>query len=455
MCKGVRDKACMVSFEQPSLVSGKQEKTAPKGAEHFDDGKKVRKENPASPHFGVEEGNVSSDIAVPEQRATTSQRTFLVQHDTGALSTMLRREVEIKARLREKLEKEFREKDISKPPKLRYESVAGIDRALALAEPAREKPIQPQVFREARGKLVDLLEKRNKFVLSKKGYEQYFTDKHLERKGFRQGNVGDCYAVAALHALSESPNFEMLVRSSCRRLPDGTWKVRIPLLDERGAMISISPEEISSQRNTGFLKWDDVEGLDRRKVLHPLQGSEGMRVLEAAYIKAKFGSVNRLAAEGGYGNEVLTHLLGKKQVIDTSFKMVPSDSISQQFQGKAGGDTIPSIDRFLREFDFETSLVTVNSCAFTPGRWDKIRQSFGFPRIYYRGRGIEKRFVRNHAYSLLKVDQKKREVILTNPWDTAEPIELSFDQLRENFRSVSAVRLNHAKLLENAVSRAE
>lgn len=438
------------------MVSGKQEKTAPKGAEHFDDGKKVRKENPASPHFGVEEGNVSSDMAVPEQRATTSHRTFLAQHDTGALSTMLRREVEIKARLREKLEKEFREKDVSKPPKLRHESVAGIDRALALAEPAREKPIHPQVFREARGKLVDLLEKRNKFVLSKKGYEQYFTDKHLERKGFRQGNVGDCYAVAALHALSESPNFEMLVRSSCRRLPDGTWKVRIPLLDERGAMISISPEEISSQRNTGFLKWDDTRGLDRRKVLHPLQGSEGMRVLEAAYIKAKFGSVNRLAAEGGYGNEVLTHLLGKKQVIDTSFQMVPSDSRGQQFQGKAEGDTIPSIDRFLREFDLETSLVTVNSRAFTPGRWDKIRQSFGFPRrIYYRGRGIEKRFVRNHVYSLLKVDQKKRGVILTNPWDTAEPIELSFDQLRENFRSVSAVRLNHAKLLENAASRAE
>jgi hypothetical protein len=198
------------------------------------------------------------------------------------------------------------------------------------------------------------------------------------------------------------------------------------------------------------------DGLDRRKVLHPLQGSEGMRVLEAAYIKAKFGSVNRLAAEGGYGNEVLTHLLGKKQVIDTSFQMVPSDSRGQQFQGKAEGDTIPSIDRFLREFDLETSLVTVNSRAFTPGRWDKIRQSFGFPRrIYYRGRGIEKRFVRNHVYSLLKVDQKKRGIILTNPWDTAEPIELSFDQLRENFRSVSAVRLNHAKLLENAASRAE
>lgn len=455
MRKGVRDKAYMVSFEQPSLVSGKQEKTVPKGAEYFDDGKKVRKENPVSPHFGVEEGNVSSDMAVPEQKAATSQRTFFAQHDTGALSTMFRREVEIKARLHEKLEKEFREKDVSKPPKLRYESVAGIDRALALAEPAREKPIQPQVFREARGKLVDLLEKRNKFVLSKKDYEQYFTDKHLERKGFRQGNVGDCYAVAALHVLSESPNFEMLVRSSCRRLPDGTWKVRIPLLDERGATTSISPEEISSQCNTGFLRWNSKKGLDRRRVLHPLQGSEGMRVLETAYIKAKFGSVNRLAAEGGYGNGVLTHLLGKKQVIDTSFQ-IPSDSRGQQFQEKAGGDTIPSIDRFLREFDLETSLVTVNSRAFTPERWYKIRRSFGFPtRMYYQGRGTEKRFVINHAYSLLKVDQKKRKVILTNPWDTAEPIELSFDQLRENFRSVSAVRLNHAKLLENAASRAE
>jgi CDP-glucose 4,6-dehydratase len=46
-------------------------------------------------------------------------------------------------------------------------------------------------------------------------------------------------------------------------LPDETWKVRIPLLDERGATISISPEEISSQRNAGFLGWNDARGLDR------------------------------------------------------------------------------------------------------------------------------------------------------------------------------------------------
>ena len=443
----------MVSFEQSSPVLKKQEEAGLKEAGRLDGEKKVEGGSPVGSYSGSEESAVSSDAAVPERKAATSHRTFFVQHDTGSLSKMDRWQVECQVRLHKKLEKEFREKDVSKPPKLRHESVAGIDRALALAEPAREKPIHPQVFREARGKLVDLLEKRNKFVLSKKGYEQYFTDKHLERKGFRQGNVGDCYAVAALHALSESPNFEMLVRSSCRRFPDGTWKVRIPLLDERGATVLISPEEISSQRNTGFLKWNDTRGLDRRKVLHPLQGSEGVRVLEAAYIKAKFGSVNRLAAEGGYGNEALTHLLGKKQVIDTSFQMVPSDSIAQQFQGKAGGDTISSIDRFLREFDLETSLVTVNSREFTPGRWDKICRSFGFQS--YRGRGIKKRFVRNHAYSLLKVDQKKRNVILANPWDTAEPIELSFDQLRENFRSVSAVRLNHAKLLENAASRAE
>jgi len=445
----------MASFEQSSPVLKEQEEAGPKEVGRLDGEKRVEGGSLAGSYSGIEERTVSSDAAVPERKAATSQRTFLVQHDTGTLSTMLRREVEIKARLREKLEKEFREKDVSKPPKLRHESVAGIDRALALVELAREKSIHPQVFREAREKLVGLLEKRGRFVLPKRDYERYFTDKHLERKGFRQGNVGDCYAVAALHSLSESPNFEMLVRSSCRRLPDGIWKVRIPLLDERGAMISISPEEISSQRNTGFLKWDDAEGLDRRKVLHPLQGSEGMRVLEAAYIKAKFGSVDRLVAEGGYGNEVLTHLLGKRQVIDTSFQMVPSDSRGQQFQGKAEGDTISSIDRFLREFDPETSLVTVSSRAFTPGRWDKICRSLGFPRQYYQGRGTEKRFVRNHAYSLLKVDQKKRNVILANPWNTVEPIELSFDQLRENFRRIGAVRLNHAKLLENAASRAE
>ena len=45
-----------------------------------------------------------------------------------------------------------------------------------------------------------------------------------------------------------------------------------------------------------------------------------MRVLEAAYIKAKFGSVDRLAAEGGYGNEALTRLLGKNKSLTRVFR---------------------------------------------------------------------------------------------------------------------------------------
>ena len=395
----------MVSFEQPALVSGKQEKTAPKGAEHFDDGKKVRKENPASPHFGVEEGNVSSDMAVPEQRAATSHRTFLAQHDTGALSTMLRREVEIKARLRARLEEEFRKKDVSKPPKKReVSSLSETDRILS--EAVREKRLDIPVFREARGRLMDLLEGRGKFVLSKEDFGRYFTDRYSEYKGFRQGNFGDCYAVAALHALSESPNFEMLVRSSCRRLPDGTWNVRIPLLDERGATISISPEEISSQHNTGFLKWNDARGLDRRRVLRPLQGSEGVRVLEAAYIKAKFGSVNRLAAEGGLADEVLTRFLGKNRVIGTSFRIVPPKHTDRRLREIPEAE-VSSIRRFLQGFDPEVSLVTVHSHAFTSGWWYKIRRSFGSSGHRYRGKGTERERV--HRESCLLIDESRSE----------------------------------------------
>lgn len=361
---------------------------------------------------------------------------------------MLRREVEIKARLRAKLEEEFRKKDVSKPPKKReVSSLSETDRILS--EAIREKQPNPSLLFEARKRLTDLLEGRGKFVLSEEDFGRYFTDRHSEHRGFRQGNSGDCYVVAALHALSESPNFEMLMRSSCWRLPDGTWKVRIPLLDERGATISISPEEISSQRNTGFLGWDDYRGLDRRRVIHPLQGSEGIRVLEAAYIKAKFGSVNRLAAEGGSGDEVLVRLLGKGQVIGTSFRIVPSENTGRP------GERTPPIHRFLQEFNPEVSLVTVSSRHFTPGWWDKIRRSFGFSGHRYRGTGTDRNFVKDHAYSLTRVDRKNGKVVLADPWDTSEPIELSLDQLRDNFEWVNAVRLDHARLLENAIARAK
>src|SRR3989344_3647419 len=110
-----------------------------------------------------------------------------------------------------------------------------------------------------------------------------------------------------------SPNFEMMVRSSMKRLPDGSWQVKVPLLSEEAKLITITPEDLLPQKNEQFLKakrkGDIIPDLRRR--LMPLKGKEGLQVLEAAYMKSEFGKVDRLAAEGGIAQHALLSLVGE------------------------------------------------------------------------------------------------------------------------------------------------
>ncbi len=431
----------MPSFERDPFSAEKQ--TAPLNLNNAEDirGEKKETESHERPPE-INKGSLPENMT-PQSKPLTPSQIFLEQHDTGALSTMLQREIEIKARLRKKLEEEFLKKDVSKPPEIPASRVL----SETPLKPKREggEQCNPIVLQEARTRWQHILEQRGAFGLSQEEYRQYFTGRSQEQAGFRQGNVGVCYAVAAIHALSESPSFEIIMRSALRRLPDGTWRVRIPLLGAHGREISISRDEIAAQQNAHYGRWLESRGWDTRKMLHPVQGNEGIRVLEAAYIKSKFGSVDRLAAEGGDGAEVLVRFLGQENVVEMNLDI--SQSTRQSYDEKGVVQDVSSpLHRFLREFHPEVSMVTVNSRVLADGWWQKTRRIFGRPRRFYRGRGIRKRFVARHAYSLTKVNMEKQIVVLTNPHDTAESIELTFDQLRDNFCYVRSVRLHQQKL---------
>lgn len=102
-----------------------------------------------------------------------------------------------------------------------------------------QREISRPVIEEAKRKRDQLLEARGILSMSKEDFSKYFSSKDFEvRSDLKQQNVGDCYAVAAIHAMSRSPHFEMICRSSMKRLPDGSWQVRVPLMSESGQMIT-------------------------------------------------------------------------------------------------------------------------------------------------------------------------------------------------------------------------
>jgi hypothetical protein len=109
--------------------------------------------------------------------------------------------------------------------------------------------------------------------------------------------------------MSHSPHFELMMRTSLKRLKNGSWEVKIPLMDPNGQTITITQKEIMAQWNPNLKNPKKIiQGYGQdliRPMLSPMNANEGYRVLEAAFIKHKFGKVDRAAAEGGWMGDVL------------------------------------------------------------------------------------------------------------------------------------------------------
>ena len=299
-----------------------------------------------------------------------------------------------------------------------------------------ERELSEPLHEEAREERVRLLESRGNLPMSKEDFDLYFSPKDFEVSAdLKQQNVGDCYLIAAIHAMSLSPNFELFCRSSMERLSDGSWRVKIPLLSEDGEWITITKEEILPQKNEKFLSLSAGK-LDTRRELQPVQGKEGLQVLEAAHIKKRFSAVDRLAAEGGWGDEALMLFGGDNFV---RFEFLSGFWNSEDWESRPlktlDSEQANSLDSFLENFDPEMHMATTVS---DTGVIDD-------PRVPETGETLES----DHVYSIAGVNAEEGTITLANPWDTSHPIEMSFDQFKEIFSHIGVVRIDNANLLLN------
>lgn len=241
----------------------------------------------------------------------------------------------------------------------------------------------------------------------------------------------------------------MICRSSMMKLPNGSWEVRVPLMSENGEVVTISPDELLPQDNPDFLRRNEDNRFipDLRRKLHLAKGKEGLQVLEAAFIKKKFGSVDRVAADSGWSEEVLLSLGGDK------FKRYSVDSATYNKEGTKviypGLASIPPekmafLDHYLENFDPEIHIATVSTKHVdTSTLSGKITDQLGG----YRAENTLKFFVPGHAYSVSGVDSEKKIITLANPWDTKKPNTLTFDQFKKTFSGLNAIRIDSTKLL--------
>lgn len=311
-----------------------------------------------------------------------------------------------------------------------------------LVEGLKVNEISEPLMEEAREKRAQLFENPGISLLSDSDFDEFFSTTLEQESG-----VGDCYLISAINAFRKCPYFKTMVCSSIKRLADGSWEVMLPLMSKEGEIIKITPDEISPnvpRREKGLLA-------SIKRSTRYTRGGDGMQVLEAAYMKGKFGKVDKQAVEDGVGYEALMRLGGENFIKFAIGRGSEKLNGSRKLTDSGGGRKVSRpivlsqlpkneqdmVDEFLENFDPELFIATVGFTDITE-RCSEVETVEGKMKLYHY-----------HSYAIDSVDCEKKTVAITNPWYPLKRFIFSFSQFKEAFTDIEAIRINHAKLLEN------
>lgn len=304
----------------------------------------------------------------------------------------------------------------------------------------------------AKERMQKVLEKPGYFSLSHEECVRYFGSKDFTISPLlKQGNFGDCYFVSALYALAQSPFFEVMVRSGVKKLEDGTWEVRMPLLSKDKKPVVLTPADFMVHENEKFLTRHNQKKIlpDFRQTLKPIKGGEGYLALEAAFIKNKFGKVDRLLAESGHERDAFQALGGDFLEVVEIFKEEPDPPIKGYWPTlrELSEDQMKILDTFLHYFDGDLHVATLSTKALIG--MPTIRRNLGrlTGSSWYKGKGMFKLFPTNHSYAVRSIDKENETITIVNPWNTVKPIVLTFDQMKDTFSDFCLARFDSSALI--------
>lgn len=297
----------------------------------------------------------------------------------------------------------------------------------------KAKTLRDNVAKEARERWSSIAEKEEPFTLTKEEFDRYFGSKEIQ-----QTETGNCYAVSAIYAMRRWPQFEIVARKSMKKNPDGSWEVHLPFMNEQGETVIITQEEIQPQKNENFGKKHPLrDKIDTRKTIDPIDGPEGYQVLEAAYLKKGFGSVDRAKSDkGGIQEEVLS-LFG-----DDMF------SVSHIIKLPLAKEK--SFITFFENFNPDVYIATCSGLGEEGDRSKKIEEVIvaNEKENTAQIRGVE--ILMDHAYAIIDIDTEAKMVGVVNPHDTKEIMALTLEQFTESFDGISVVRVDNEKLVKAA-----
>ncbi len=305
-------------------------------------------------------------------------------------------------------------------------------------------------------------------------FSKYFSKDVLEMQDW-QANIGNCYLVAALRSLMESPNYETLIRTSVKieKSTQYEWvaTITLPLWDKNGEEFKVYPSDLKPQPNTFYnpnkaippqtvplqrVRWDkrkkkyvprwkNVNGKKEPDImnknyesLRPLKWPLWMQILEMAYLKKNITTnddsapwwVDRLKMEWWFWDQAVLDLIGNQWEREKVWTYWKNSIIKQGLKSLAY--------KYFNDFHKFRDYWTLAS----------IWRSWKDDSHKYNISGTKQKIFYGHAYTIIDTDPLAKTVTIINPHKTNKPFTLTYAQTCEAFSLISGVGVD----FENAYS---
>ena len=276
----------------------------------------------------------------------------------------------------------------------------------------------------------DVLRKMDGEAMTAEEYHRYFDGE------FAQGNLGNCFLVAALYSLKQSPHAEAMICTSVKKV-NGGWSVGIPLgtsLDSQ-QRIFVPDAVVAERRTQQATRIDKKTGKPYVTNLSPMNGPLGWRVIEAAYVMHANGGVFDLAAldNGGHADMALLDLCGKG--VDRNRILNERDGTYRR--NSTFGESDPAVrERVIAWLDSfsngrDIGMVSTKSS----GLDDTVQYAVDGILLYEK-----------HAYSVKSVDKFQKTVTVVNPHSTSVEIIMTYDQFIRSFNCITSAQFDYENM---------
>ncbi|MCD7878721.1 MAG: C2 family cysteine protease [Candidatus Gastranaerophilales bacterium] len=212
---------------------------------------------------------------------------------------------------------------------------------------------------------------------------------------FRQQNIGDCYVLAPLYALSTTPGGGKILEKMVKMNNDGSYTVKF----KNKKPITIKPDELDGQKNF----FDDMK--------NSVQGDPGIKAIERAYAKmvksilpgyTMYSEIDK----GGLPNTALKKMTG----LESSIYCTDEDNIPELF-----------------------SQISRNGCK-------NYVMTCSTP--YSLKHKYRNRYTPHHAYAIKNIDEKRQTVDVVNPHDTSYFQRIGWSEFQDVFEHICVAPLH-------------